>query len=300
MADKIYDIVAVTLGASVAAGGTFTASYPSGKTAADYLGGDDHLLISGASEALFAKNGDFSIAPGASNITVSILRGRGFTAGEVVNLHLDRAAIGPGEEAVMANPDQMTVSTVVRINLGKPATSDADGAVASQACTAASGLATGINGALASGGVATFDVPRAVVAAWTGTAVLTVTGTDQYGNVVKESSASGTSLTGKKAYKTITGVSTSADITGLTVGTGKVLGLPVFLPSGASVLKEMEDGAAPTAGTLVAGVTTAASATTGDVRGTYAPNSNPDGSKLFELIVALRSPEYRGGAQYAG
>lgn len=300
MSDKIFDVVSVTIGSTVAIGGTFTASYPSGKGGADYRGGNDHLIVSNSAPVLFARDGDFSIAYGASNMTVSILRGRGFTAGDVIQLNLDRAAFGPGEEVVMAEPDQMAALTVVRVNLGKPIASDADGAVASQACTAASGLATGINGALASGGVATFDVPRNVVAAWTGTAVLTVTGTDQYGNVVVESSASSTSLTGKKAFKTITAVSTSADITGLTVGTAKVLGLPAFLASSAEILRELEDGADPTAGTVVAGVTTTATATTGDVRGTYAPNSNPDGSKVFELILALRSPEYAGVSQYAG
>lgn len=300
MPDKIYDVVAVTLGSAVAVGGTFTVTYPNGKTAADYRGGNDGMLISSASEALFERSGDFSLTHGTTTATATLLRGRGFTAGQIVYVHLDRAGLGDGEEAVMANPDKMTPVTVVRISLGKPATSDSDGAVASQACTLADGLATGINGALASDGVATFDVPRNVVAGWTGTAVLTVTGTDEYGNVVVESSGSGTSLTGKKAFKTVTGVTTSADITGLTVGNSKVLGLPVFLPSSAEVLVELEDEAAPTAGTKTAGVVSTATATTGDVRGTYAPNSNPDGSKKFELILALRNPEYKGVSQYAG
>ena len=298
MPDKMYDMVAVTLGADVAIGGTFTVTYPNGKSGADYRGGDDGLLISGASEALFERNGDFTISHGTTTGTVTVRRGRGFTNGQVVNVHLDRAAINHGEEIVFANPDKISRVITARIILGRPIASSANAAVLSQACTASGGLATGINGALASGGVATFDVPRAVVATWTGTAVLTVTGTDEYGNTIRQSSASGTSLTGTKAFKTVTGVSTSADITGLTVGTGKVLGLPVFLPNGVEVLKEIEDGAAATAGTITAGVTTTASATTGDVRGTYAPNSNPDGSKAFELIVALRSPEYRGVTQY--
>ena len=300
MPDKTYDVVAVTLGATVASGGTFTVTYPNGKTGADYRGGDDALLISSASEALSERAGHFTLTHGTTTATVTLLRGPGFASGQIVHVHLDRASFGPGEEVVMANADKMAAVTVVRISLGKPATSDADGAVASQACTATGGLATGINGALASGGVATFDVPRNVVAGWTGTAVLTVTGTDEYGNVVRESSGSGTSLAGKKAFKTVTAVTTSADITGLTVGTGKVLGLPVFLPSTDEILKELEDEAAAVAGTKVAGVLTTPSATTGDVRGTYAPDSNPNGSKKFELIIAMRNTEYKGLAQYAG
>ncbi len=194
----------------------------------------------------------------------------------------------------------MDIMHAVKINLGAPIASDADAAVASQACTLLDGLATGINGVLAADGVATFDVPRNVVAAWTGTAVLTVTGTDVFGNVLVESSGSGTSLTGKKAFKTVTGVSTSADITGLTVGNSKVLGLPTFLADVTDLLKEAEDGAAPTAGTIVAGDATAATATTGDVRGTYAPNSSPNGTKVFELNILSRDPMSVGFAQYAG
>jgi hypothetical protein len=161
-------------------------------------------------------------------------------------------------------------------------------------------LATGINGALASGGVATFDVPRNVVGAWTGTAVMTVTGTDVYGETVVESSASGTSLTGKKAFKTVTAVSVSADVTAATVGSGDVLGLPVALPEKGLVVREMEDGAAPTAGTLVAAVRTTATATTGDVRGTYDPNSACDGAKAFQLLALLPNATDHGVDQYAG
>lgn len=296
---RIHDLIIATLGSTVAAGGTFTASYLAGKGASDYRGGADHEIHTNSSAAMFAAQGDFSIAFGASNMTVTVLRGRGFSAGEVVNLHLDRAAIEDGEALTMASPDRMAPVTLVRVNLGKPVASDSDGIVASQAATLASGLATGINGAFAASGVATLDVPRNVVAAWTGTAILTVTGTDEFGNAVSESSASGTSLAGKKAFKTITAVTTSADITGLTVGTSKVLGLPVFLAGSGEVIKELADGAVPTAGTVVAGVADTATATTGDVRGTYSPNGTPNGSLLFELILALRSPEYRGATQFA-
>jgi hypothetical protein len=159
-----------------------------------------------------------------------------------------------------------------------------------------------INGALASGGVATFDVPRNVVAAWTNTATITVTGTDEYGNTVVETSASGTSMAGKKAFKTITSVVPSANITGATVGTGDVLGLPVFLPGAGHVLSELQDGDVATAGTVVAGlsVNTESTATTADVRGTYDPNSACNGALRFELLVALPDPTHLGNAQFAG
>lgn len=170
-----------------------------------------------------------------------------------------------------------------------PAAPDADGAVASQAATAASGLATGINGALASGGIATFDVPRNVVAAWTGTAILTVTGTDAYGRVQTESSASGTSLAGKKAFKTVTGISVSANVTGLTVGTGDVFGLPFRVTDAGYIVRAGWAGAlADDAGTFVAAdVTSPATATTGDPRGTFDPSSAANGSRRLVIAMAL-------------
>jgi hypothetical protein len=120
-------------------------------------------------------------------------------------------------------------------------------------------------------------------------------------NVLVESSASGTSFTGKKAFKTVTRIAVSADVTAATVGTGDVLGLPAFLGQTGYVLKELQDGAAATAGTLVAGIQTAAgsTATTGDVLGTYDPNAACDGSKSFQLVVVMPDT-YAGIPQFAG
>ena len=291
-----FDLITHTLSAAVGAGASFTVSYPSGKSADDYLGGTDHYLVSPSIRTLFAASNDFSIAFGASNITVTLISGVALADGSPVYLNVDRGDVD--DAPTLADPAAMSALTLVKIGLGAPATADPDGVCATQALnTGALGV---IAGALASGGVATFDKPRNVVAAWTTAAVLTVTGTDEFGNVVVESSASGTSFTGKKAFKTVTKVEVSANVTGLTVGSGVVLGLPVFLADTVDVLKEIMDSAAATAGTLVAGVQTTPTATTGDVRGTYSPNSAPNGSRVYELIAAVRAPGYTGAAQYAG
>ena len=293
----MFDVVQHTLASAVADAATFNVDYPTGRDAGDYQGGTDHAIASNTYGELTALAGQISVSFGTSNVTITNNSGVELASGTVPQVQFDR--IGD-EDDTLASTDNMMNADMVLINLGAPDAADADGAVASQAATAAGGLATGINGALASGGVATFDQPRNVVAAWTTTAVLTITGTDEYGNTVVESSASGTSMAGKKAFKTITAVSTSVDITGLTVGTGDVFGLPVFLPGTAHVIKEMEDGAAPTAGTVVAGDETTPTATTGDVRGTYDPNSAADGAKAFQLLVAVGDKGYKGKTQYAG
>jgi hypothetical protein len=74
----------------------------------------------------------------------------------------------------------------------------------------------------------------------------------------------------------------------------------VFIPNGANVLKELENEAAATSGTIVSGVASVPSATTGDVRGTYDPNSACDGSKGFSLIAAIPDASYLGATQYSG
>src|SRR5688500_103923 len=80
------------------------------------------------------------------------------------------------------------ITPMLAVALGIIATADADGGCASQALS--TGVDGAINGALAASGVATFATARNVVAAWTGAAVITITGTDEYGETIVESSAS--------------------------------------------------------------------------------------------------------------
>jgi len=286
----------VTLASAVASAGTITVPYPTGYDAGSFTGGYAHKI--GCMAATFTAPEDITVSFGASSATITYNGSTTIPAGTTVFVELDRP--GPNNFSPERNADTGSMVEMYQrlISLGAPATADADGVCASQSGTASTEMT--INGALASGGVATFDVPRNVVGAWTNTATLTVTGTDEYGVTIVETSGSGTSMAGKKAFKTITSVVPSANITSATVGSGDVLGLPVFLKSTGHVLKELEDGAAPTAGTVVAGVQSTATATTGDVRGTYDPNSACNGSKSFQLLVMLSDPSYKGITQYGG
>ncbi len=284
----------VTLSAAVATSGTIAVPYPTGTGAGSYLAAGLHVMT--ALESVFTTPAGFTVSFGASEITVTYKGSTTLPAGARIGFQFDM--IGDDEYPSDVPVDGVARADVLIIDLGVPVANDPNGACESQSVTASEAAA--LNGVLVSGGVAVFDVPRNVVAAWTNTAVLTVTGTDVYGNTIVEASGSGTSLTGKKAFKTITSVVPSANVTGLTVGHAKVLGLPCALPATGYVLKELEDGAAPTAGTLAAAVAAAATATTGDVRGTYAPNSNPNGAKGFSLIAVGIDPDYKGVPQYAG
>ena len=293
-----FKIAKVAAGSAVATNGTVTFPYPAGTNSGSFAA-FGHKLWVDKFQRLLESPTDFTVSFGASNITVTYKGATTIPANAVLDAQFNQVGEDDGTPDIVPKIDGVTELKTVKVSLGAPIAASANGVAASQAVTVGTTPLAVINGALASGGVATFDVPRNVVAAWTGTAVLTITGTDVYGNVVKESSASGTSLAGLKAFKTITSASFSADVTGATIGTGDVFGLPVFLPGTAYILKELQDGAAATAGTVVVGVSSAATATTGDVRGTYDPNAAADGAKVFELIVALGDPSYKGVAQYS-
>ena len=149
-----------------------------------------------------------------------------------------------------------------------------------------------LGGSLASGGVATFATPRNVVITVThGSAVVamsgTITGTDEFGDGLTEawSVTAGTTsktFTGKKAFKTITSITetVAADASANTIiaGSGDVLGLTTICLV-ASAVKELSGGSVVTNGTVTAGGT----GSTVDPRGTYAPNTVPDGSVDYEV-----------------
>lgn len=211
-------------------------------------------------------------------------------------LYYGRASYGRANNAKRGIP----VHLLTLHSFGAPLAASANGVCASQSLTA--GVDALINGALASGGVATFATPRNVVAAWTTTSVLTVTGTDQYGETIVESSASGTSFTGKKAFKTITRVRCSISVTGLTVGNGDVLGLPVRVD--ANGIQARNANGAADAGTFVAADANTATATTGDVRGTYDPAVALNGSNVVSVLLYCADPLNKaaayGVAQFSG
>lgn len=221
--------------------------------------------------------------------------------------HADEIFIGNAAEPAYNDSNRtqrgIKMSHPFYVSLGTPALADADGVSASASVTG--GANAVIGGALASGGAVTMDATygRNVVAAWTNTAVVTVYGTDWLGRSIVESSASGTSFTGNKAFKTVTRVVFSADVTSATVGSGAKLGIPFRISSKNQIAVRM-DGAADAATVVAAVDTSPATATTGDVRGTITTNTALNGSKevsvfYFDLDHTSKEGAF-GVAQYAG
>jgi hypothetical protein len=188
-----------------------------------------------------------------------------------------------------------------------PAALSATAVCAAQAAAAAGYLT--INGASAAGGVATFDVARTVSVDTSNiantTQTVTITGTDYWGQAQTEAIACNgtTQVNGDKAFKTITAVYVDGAITGtIFLGNNDVFGLPYRVTDAGYLLRTgWANAVADNAGTFVAADTATATATTGDVRGTFAPTgSAADGARRLVIAIGLTAIQAGPNATQTG
>jgi hypothetical protein len=230
-----HSVVRLALASDLITDGTLTVTYPTGKGKGNFINGADHRMFALQKDMRVGR--DFTISFGNTSATVTYKGTTTIPQSSEVLVQLDEA----GKRFETLNVLKRSVAAAaILVTLGSPATLDADGICASQSVT--SGEYALLNGALATSGQSfiTLDVPRALQASWTTSAVLTVTGRDEYGNTMVEKSASGTTFTGKKAFKYVDSVTFSASVTSATVGTTDVLGLPFFLRDTDMIVAEYE------------------------------------------------------------
>lgn len=192
-----------------------------------------------------------------------------------------------------------------------PALAAAAAAAAAQAVGAAGNLVlTGGSMYNATLGVVVFDVPRNVQTVSTNagdtTQTMTVYGTDVWGAAVVESlTQNGTTpVVGVKAFKTISRIAYSAAAAGnISAGTGAKLGLSYRPVVGGFIRGRFGEDTAD-AGTYVPPSRVTATATTVDVRGTYAYAGTANGTNVFTVqYIAANGPDNTdafGVAQFAG
>ncbi len=157
------------------------------------------------------------------------------------------------------------------------------------AAVLAAGVANAPTGSLASGGVATLDVPRGLtmVSANAGdtTQVVTIRGFDEYGEAMTETrTLNGTNaVLFLKAFKRVVSI-TSATLTAgnVTVGTSNALGLPYRIRAGDVIVTNLD--AAAEVGTRTVADTATPTAATGDIRGTFTPGTAPNGTRNYTLV----------------
>ena len=137
------------------------------------------------------------------------------------------------------------------------------------------------------------NTPRALqVNTSTSARAITISGYDYFGQSMTETitvSVAGTPVSGKKAFYQISGATITGSATAVTIGTTDILGLPIRCIDAGYVVKIGWAGAlAQDAGTFVAAdMTNPATATTGDVRGTYTPSSASNGVRRLVMTIAV-------------
>lgn len=300
-------VLEATPSAAVASAGTiaFTLANAAQWGQVKYQGA--HKLYARGLQAVFTHPNDFTVSASGATVTVTYNGSTSIPAGTLVKLQLeipgeDSYATVAHNESVKDYYDNVRAVTArpVRVLFGATAAGSATAILNAQA------LAVTTLQTLTTPYV--MDAPRAVTIKSSGadTAVITIRGYDEFGVAMSESlTLNGTSaVNGKKAFKTVVSYqAASAPANNLSIGTTNIFGLPFFLPGGTSagigyVLKEIQDGAVATAGTVVGGDLTKATATTGDVRGTITPNTTPDGSKIYECVIMSPDLSFKGVSQY--
>jgi hypothetical protein len=184
---------------------------------------------------------------------------------------------------------------VTRSDLGAPSAANAT-AIFSAQSVAAAGTFTPAAGTITTD--AKYGRAVAVVLSGAGTPTITVRGRDYLGQPMAEQfTGNGTTpVNGKKAFKTVESVqSTLVAGTTMNVGWIDVFGLPF---NSEQLLQESVDQRATgNAGTFVAAITTdPQTATTGDPRGTYAPNAAnaANGVRAYRLLIQCHKNNLHG------
>ncbi len=134
----------------------------------------------------------------------------------------------------------------------------------------------------------------------------TIRGYDVYGYplTVTRAGPNNTTVNTTKTFKYVTSITPSASNAGhVTVGTADIFGIGLITDAWAYVTVYWDNALITAATGFVAAVGTTASATTGDVRGTYATQSASDGTKRLQLFWRPRAADlthngYWGVAQF--
>jgi hypothetical protein len=278
---------------------------PKGNLAVTFTGG----LAAGVSTATLS--GNWGPPTGFYNMTLS--------NGQVVNAWLIQGSTAvvfyqqlplAGQALATVNTQSAVTSSAVVAGV-PPIVGAATQIAASQAIAAAgfavlngtllsyitSGFPVTINGVTYNGNIVTVngnqytpaiypDVPRNVVAAWTTSSTIKVSGFDVYGLPMTESQT-GTSFTGKKAFAVITSITSTASITAFTAGFGNVIGMPFAVATGDFLGAVFNDNVETTGTFVQADFTYPATTSTGDPRGTYVPAGTLNGAKFFNCELKV-------------
>lgn len=285
------------LAASVAPSGTVAISLPTGYDVGRVQGGIGHVLVINQGTLLSPR--DFSVALAGTTATITNRTAGTWAQGSPFILQLNQ----PGDAAKTIAPSRVTDKVVgtalVRlVNIGAPATASAT-AVLSAVAVAAANVNVLPAVFIVPGGCA--GRALTIKSSTTDTTQsITIVGKDIFGVTITQTLALNgtTAVNGTKAFATVTSVTANIALAGnLSVGTIDVFGLPVPVNMLGLVVKDLTDGATSgTAGTFVVADQTAGgpSATSGDARGTYAPNTASNGTHYYHVLLIAPDAGFAG------
>jgi hypothetical protein len=169
--------------------------------------------------------------------------------------------------------------------------------------TAGTGLtSTTVNDNGTTRSVIAMDVPRnlRITSAGNDSGItFAVSGFDVYGQPMNETitGANAGIAAGKKAFFSVLSITASGASAGnVSVGTGDVFGLPYRVADAGFLTRAGWAGAlAEDAGTFAAADANTATATTGDIRGTYLPSSASNGTRRLVLAFVVQDADTAAG-----
>lgn len=277
-------------------GDSLNIPYPSGKNEGSFFSGINHSL--GVEGSFFRSPKDFLITTRPDRIQFT-WRGKAMLRqGALLNLQLEE----PGgdfyfDQRYGVTVQNMVASPVFLINFGAPRVQDLEhysGKVAPGQPIALKEMRA--------------DVPRTVLVTSSGDesrVIFRIEGEDMYGRPVVEEieGPNAGSVESKKAFAQIMKVAVNGATSGeVSIGIGRGLGFPVFIPAQGCVLKVMVDGLRITGGLVLSGFREPPTAATPDTKGLYYPpeEAGLDGVKALHVLVSLPNPGNIGFPEYDG
>lgn len=295
-----YVPVNLVLDRDLPRGDTLNIPYPRGKNEGSFFSAINHNM--GIDGQFFICPKDFIVTMRKDYLALHWHGPRDLAKGTLLNLQLEE----PGGDFFFDPKRGVTVINMVQsslylVNLGGPRVENANLYVRSTTVQ--------MSGQLPISGEQPFTSRNVVVHSTQDNShcLFRVEGLDLYGRPMVEDISGPTEETGRsdgnKAFTKITRITVQGECHGeISVGSGSKLGLPVFLPAPAFVIREMVNGVAVVGGMIVSGETRFPTATTGDTRGTYmVPRpQDMDGRSAIHLLLSLPSPGNIGLPDFAG
>jgi len=197
----------------------------------------------------------------------------------------------------LAYSSEVNLNGQTRVDLGAPVAAAAAGIMS----------AVSINTAVTKGGTVVstwrpsmmgpYGRNLTVTLSGAGTPTVTIRGRDYLGQPVSENivATGAAAAVGKKAFKYVDNISSAlVASTTLNLGYGNLFGVPYAITK---VTDEFMDDAAPTAGTFTLATATQ-TATSADPRGSYVPNTVPDGVHTYSFMAYCQTNQLHGVAHF--